>query len=316
MANCHELFKTYNENLSITSDKKNKMSTSKDKLRERIRKNFLAEHPEYVPKFFIQGSSKMKTGIRTKDDICDLDDGVYFLREPDVTPTTLQGWVWDAVNGYTSTTPEHRSKCIRNIFVNDYEIDMPVYYKVDGSDYQLAVKNKGWEASDPKAVVEWFNNNKDKNGRVVRQVMSLKGWCDEKRNKMPNGLAMTILCVNAKDKIVLNERDDITLRDILREIKKTLEVNFRCIVPAVPGDDLFADFDKTRRENFMSALGLFLADAEEAILEDNQKRASKLWRKHLGKRFPEGADTNENARAYASAAAVGAATSNPWGTVL
>ena len=31
----------------------------------------------------------MKTGIRTKDDICDLDDGVYFMREPDVSAATL-----------------------------------------------------------------------------------------------------------------------------------------------------------------------------------------------------------------------------------
>lgn len=313
MANCNELFKTYHSEICITSDKKNKMSTSKGKLRERVRKHFLEEHSEYIPKFFIQGSGKMKTGIRTKDDICDLDDGIYFMREPDVTATTLQGWVWDAVNGYTSTTPEHRSKCIRNIFANDYEIDMPVYYKTDDKDYQLAVKNKGWESSDPKAVVEWFIRNKDKDGKTVRHVMYLKGWCDEKRNKMPNGLAMTILCINAKNKIVLNDRDDITLRDILREIKKALDLNFTCIVPAVPGDDLFSDFDKTRRENFMTALSAFLADAEEALLEDNQKRASKLWRKHLGKRFPEGSDTNENVKAFASAAAVGAATSNPWG---
>ena len=314
MANCHELFKTYHGEISITADKKSKMSTSKTKLRERVRKHFLEEHPEYVPIFFIQGSGKMKTGIRTKDDICDLDDGVYFLREPDVTATTLQGWVWDAVNGYTSTTPEHRSKCIRNIFANDYEIDMPVYYKIDNQDYQLAVKNKGWESSDPKAVVEWFNTNKDKDGKTVRNVMYLKGWCDEKRNKikMPNGLAMTILCINAQKKIVLNDRDDITMRDILREVKKALDANFSCFVPAVPGDDLFADFDKTRRDNFMSALKSFLDDAEEAVLEDNQKRASNLWRKHLGKRFPEGADTNENAKAFASTAAAGAATSNPW----
>src|SRR5690606_9499030 len=106
---------------------------------------------------YIQGSYKMGSVIRTGDDICDLDDGVYFFREPDVTSTTLQSWVWDAVYGYTATDPEHRKKCIRKIFSGDYEIDYPVYYKIDDQEYQLAVKNTGWEDSDPKAMVNWFN---------------------------------------------------------------------------------------------------------------------------------------------------------------
>ena len=160
MANCNNLFQTYNGSISLSDSKKAKMTTSKTALRDRIRKFFKENHPEYVPKFYIQGSYKMKSGIRTKDDICDLDDGVYFFKEPDVTATTLQSWVWNAVNGYTSTPPEHRKKCIRNIFTGDYEVDMPVYYKIDGKDYQLAVKNNGWENSDPKALLTGLTNKR------------------------------------------------------------------------------------------------------------------------------------------------------------
>jgi hypothetical protein len=108
MANCQELFCTFNGEVSITSSKRNRLKDSKEALRKRIRKHFKEKHPEYEPKFYIQGSYKMKTIIRTKDDICDLDDGVYFFRQPDVTSTTLQGWIWDAVNGYTSTPAQHR----------------------------------------------------------------------------------------------------------------------------------------------------------------------------------------------------------------
>ncbi|MFZ2782881.1 MAG: CBASS cGAMP synthase [Sediminibacterium sp.] len=313
MANCDQLFKDYHEEISITSAKNNKMKTSKDRLRERIRKYFAEHHPEYLPQFYIQGSNKMKIGIRTKDDICDLDDGVYFFRDPDVTATTLQGWIWDAVDGYTTTTPEHRKKCIRNIFANDYEIDMPVYYKIDGKAYQLAVKNVGWESSDSKALVDWFKKQKDKDGKLIRDIKYLKGWCDEKRNKMPSGLAMCILASNAKAKIVLNDRDDITLRDILKEIKKELDFKFQCIVPAEPFDDLFKEYDKTRKDNFLSALQAFIDDADNALKEDNQLKASKLWRKHLGNRFPLGEDINENAKILRSASALGAAASMPWG---
>lgn len=312
MANCHHLFGEFNTEISLTSNKKTKMIASKDGLRERIRKHFKEHHPEYVPKFYIQGSYKMKTGIRTKDDICDLDDGVYFFRTPDVTETTLQNWIWDAVNGYTSTSPEHRKKCIRNIFSGDYEIDIPVYYKIDGQEYQLAVKNNGWEDSDPKALIDWFNNNKDANGKMIKVIKELKAWCDYKRNKMPSGLAMTILAMNAKAKIVLNDRDDILITDVLREIKKTLAQKFECIVPVTPKDNLFADYDSTRKNNFLVNLDTFLADAEAALKETNQLKASRLWQKHLGTRFPDGEDKNEQSNS-SPATTSGAALSRPWG---
>jgi hypothetical protein len=313
MANCNELFQNFHEEICIGKTKKNRMINSKNALRSRIRKWFKENHPEYEPKFFIQGSHKMRSGIRTKDNICDLDDGVYFFRQPDVTATTLQGWVWEAVNGYTGKEPEHRKKCIRSIFAGDYEIDHPVYYKVDGEPYMIAVKDIGFEDSDPKAMADWFGKKKDKDGKLIRAVMYHKAWCDNKRNKMPSGLAMTILAANAKEKIVLNERDDITIKDILKEIKKALDLTFKCVVPADPHDDLFADYDDTRKNNFLNALKDFIEDAEKALKEENELQASKLWRKHLGNRFPQGEDKKQESNSrVAAGAAAGAATSNPW----
>lgn len=313
MANCHKLFTEYHQEICIGTAKKDRMKGSKNALRKRIKKWFKENHPDYEPKFFIQGSNKMKTGIRTKEDICDLDDGIYFFRKPNITATTLQGWIWNAVNGYTENEPEHRKKCIRTIIAGDYEIDHPVYYKVDGQNYKIAVKDIGFEDSDPKAMIDWFQENKDNEGKIVKIVMYLKGWCDNLRMKMPSGLAMTILVVNAKTNIVLNDRDDITIRDILKEIRKTLNQNFKCVVPAVPNDDLFSDYDDSRIKNFLTVLDEFTEDADKALKEQNELVASILWRKHLGQRFPKGEDKKQdNTSRFANAVAVGAATSNPW----
>lgn len=312
MANCNNLFKEFNKSISIDADKNSKMTNSKTKLRDRIRKWFKDNHPDYVPKFYIQGSYKMKTGIRTKEDICDLDDGVYFFREPDVSATTLQSWIYQAVNGHTSSSPEHRKKCIRTIFVSDYEVDHPVYYRIEGEDYQIAIKNIGFESSDPKAVVDWFNSNKDKNGGMISMVKYLKAWCDNIRNKMPSGLAMTILAINAKKNIVLNERDDITLKDILKEIRSTLNSNFKCIVPAVPNDDLFENYDTDRKNRFLKTLDDFIDDADNALKEENELASSKLWKKHLGEKFPTGKNEKQTTSTKAAVAAIGASTSFPW----
>ena len=281
MANCHSLFQTFHKAMSIDPDKEEKIIKSRESLRERIRKYFHENYPKYRPWFHIQGSmsKKMKTAIRTKDDTCDLDDGVYFFREPDVSGTTLQHWVKEAIDGYTSTPPQHRKKCVRSIFARDYDIDMPVYYKIDEKEYQLAVKDSGFEDSDPKAMGDWFAGRKDKGGQLVRVVKYEKAWCDHLRNKMPSGLAMTILAANAKERIAYNKRDDITLRDTLKEIKKALEIRFECIVPVVPSDDLFADYDESRKNNFLEALDRFVKDAEAALREPNELKASKLWKK-------------------------------------
>lgn len=312
MANSNSLFQDFHEEIKIGSVKNDRMMESKNSLRKRIRKWFKENQPDYDPKFYIQGSYKMNSAIRTKEDICDLDDGIYFFREPGVSETTMQKWIYDAVNGHTSITPEHRKKCIRSIFTSDYEIDHPVYYKTDETAYRIAVKDKGWEDSDPKELVDWFNKKKDPNGRLIRSIKSLKVWCDNKDYKMPSGLAMTILASNAADAIVLNERDDITLRDILREINDELQRNFQCIVPAVPNDDLFKDYVENRKANFMNALSAFLKDAEEAIREKNRLKASKLWRKNLGYRFPLGEDIDEQSN-LSSSIAIGAASSIPYG---
>ena len=99
MANTHNLFSQFNGELQITASKRDHLMTSRDNLRKTIKKYFDENHSKYKPSFYIQGSYKMGTSIRTKDDTCDLDDGVYFKNNPeDVDCKTLQSWVKDAVD--------------------------------------------------------------------------------------------------------------------------------------------------------------------------------------------------------------------------
>ncbi|MCD4664442.1 MAG: hypothetical protein K8R68_04160 [Bacteroidales bacterium] len=324
MANCNKLFLDFDKELNVLPAKKTKLTKSKDDLRDRIRNHFKKEHEEYNPTFYIQGSKKMGTLIRTKDDECDLDDGVYFIREEDVTGTTLQKWIKEAVDDATNTPTQHRNKCVRVIYKGDYHIDIPVYYFPEDTDHPLlAVKDNNLEESDPKEFVDWFRENKDENGQLVRIIKYLKSWCDYKRNKMPSGLAMTVL---AECNIKYNERDDISIRDTLKEVKATIDdretfiEKFKCFMPTTPKDDLFEDYDDTRKNNFLENLDDFIEDADKAIEEKNQLKASKLWQKHLGDRFPlgedEDIDAKENAlRKTASSILAGKAFTSRYGNI-
>lgn len=292
MANTHELFLQFNEDLRITLSKKKKMMKSRESLRTKIKNYFEENHPNYHPKFYIQGSYKMNTIIRTKDDTCDLDDGVYFESNPDnVSGTTLQGWVKNAVEGTTNDI-RHRKKCITVNYVSDYNIDLPVYLFNEHVDEHpsLAIKNVGWREDDPKEMVEVFKEAKKNKDQLVRIVCYLKAWCDNKGNSMPSGLAMTIL---AMDNLNTNPRDDISLKFTLVEIENTLKLNFKCIVPATPNDDIFASYDSRRKNNFLNNLSAFITDAKKAVDESNQLRSSLLWKKHLGDRFPYGENKEE-----------------------
>lgn len=110
-----------------------------------------------------------------------------------------------------------------------------------------------------------------------------------------------------------DNRDDVALKFTLVEIEKTLKKKFECIVPATPNDDIFADYDETRKNNFLDNLSSFITDAKKAVDEEtNQLKASRLWQKHLGNTyFPDGEDKDaENVNAKSVAAVAG--TSKPY----
>jgi len=302
MANCHKLFKDFNGEgyLLVSKPKIEKLETSDENLRTRIREHFKENHPSYVPKFYKQGSNETGTMIKTKDDTCDLDDGVYFKSNPDnVSSTTLQKWVKEAVDGTTDSTPSHRKKCITVDFKAGYNIDLPVLIFDKSKDLHpmLAVKDEGFSEDDPKEFFQHFN--KIASAQMIRIIRYLKAWCDFKKSKMPSGLALTIL---ALDNFQKNDRDDVALKVTLIEIENSLKNNFRCVMPTTPKDDLFLDYDKTHKEtdnktrknNFLDSLSAFIRDANSAVDDEkNQLKASRLWQKHLGDRFPDGEDKEE-----------------------
>jgi len=240
----------------------------------------------------------MKTLIRTKDDTCDLDDGIHFNCKPDVTPNTLKSWVYQAVKDHTTGGAQNKTKCVRVVYKNDYHIDLPIYKKEDNDDYPwLAVKNKQWdeEESDPKGFVDWYNEKKS--NQMTRMIRCLKSWGDHVRNNMLSGLAMTLL---AEDNLDSNDRDDIALKDILVSMKNELEDSWELHMPVSPEDDVLDRYDEDFQYRFFSRLDKFIEDAEAAIDEESQLKASRLWRKHLGQRFPLGEDSTEKEKSNLS----------------
>ena len=310
MANCHNLFTQYNSNISIESKKKERLRKSKDHLISVIEKFFIDNYPDYKPQFFIQGSYKMATMIITKDNDCDLDLGVHFVLEPDIQPEALMKRVKKAVDGITNASTQIKSKCVRVIYANDYHIDLPIYKQSEDDDYPwLAIKGEEWdtEESDPRGFVQWYRDTKT--DQLTRLIKCLKCWCDKVGNKMPSGLAMTLLAEEHYDE---DDRDDIALRDTLIAIENDID-SWEAYMPTKPEDNVLERYSESLKDNFKEKLSSFIESAEEAIDEENQLKASKKWRKHLGLRFPLGKDDDGGSRAVSSIAAISSrSTTRPY----
>lgn len=312
MANTNTQFIEFDSNLSIPSSKRTKMSEARESARTRISGWFKEYQPDYHIDFWIQGSHKNFLNIRTENDDCDQDDGIYVNRDPDdsVDGMTLQGWVLEALTGSTSTAPEHRSRCVRNFYkpysLGTFHIDYPSYYKTDDMSHpKLSVKNSELEESDPKEFTEWLNAVTDDRGQLRRLIRYLKGWADNRSKSidMPNGLTLTIL--TCQSYVAVESRDDEALYHTLLGIQAKLIAEWKCIIPSTPYDNLLANKNYTFQVNFMNAISNLIDDGRKALEEKSKHKATKLWKDHMGSRYPLAPEENQIGKRAALAGLIG-----------
>lgn len=317
MANCHPIFIDFNELIRLNQSKRKSLKASRKEIRRKIRAYFDEKKKDEIrPKFHGQGSWEMDTIINPipreeKIDgkvvtllYYDVDDGVYFIGDDDPDKRksiqTYHGWIYEAVKDHTSKDPIDKNTCVRVIFADGHNIDLPIYYK-KGDIPQLAHKANGWIDSDPKKFTEWFNVRADKNEQLRRISRYLKGWKDYRefcRNtSFPSGMILTILAAN---NFYASDRDDLSLKETLINIEGALAARFECSRPTTPaGENLLANY--SNKDYFMEQLRSFIRDAKKATQEKNQRRSCELWQNYLGDRLPCSNAEDKDETNYSSA---------------
>ena len=144
MADCNNLIQEFNSTIKLSNSKKESLKTSRKDLRKKIRTDFNKNRPDEIqPKFMGQGSFETDTSInpiprRVEIDgeekslyKYDLDDGVYFIGDEDDRNSiyTYHNWIYEAVYGHTAQKPIDKNTCVRVIFSDGHNIDLPIYYK-------------------------------------------------------------------------------------------------------------------------------------------------------------------------------------------
>jgi len=107
MANCDKLFRKFNKVITLDQTRKEQLRTSRNAVRERIRRYFREKQNGLVPKFHGQGSFMMNTIICPLDGEFDVDDGIYFKVKvkPLQTINTFHEWIREAIDEHTKQEP-------------------------------------------------------------------------------------------------------------------------------------------------------------------------------------------------------------------
>ena len=303
MADIHDLFKKFNNEISLSTDKQNNLRKGRDALRSKI-KTWFTDHDKQQPTFCWQGSFAMKTTVNPiNGNEYDLDDGVYLSGYSDInqdswpSPSTVHSWIKCAVDGHTQKSPVDNDTCVRVVYEAGYHIDYPIYIMQDDVAH-LANKTKGWIVSDPKAFKDWFIKKVQDNDEQLRRVVKyMKAWKEYKEVPL-KGIEITILAANNFE--IYEGRDEKSLRDTLSKIISTLNENFTCVKPVSPGEDLFDGISETKKNKILNGLTELKEALDKAIEEDDPAIASDYMIDMFGERFPKGESPKKSDETTAS----------------
>lgn len=293
MANCQELFSSFQETVKLSQGKANELRTGRNALRQRIRGHFHDELGMTIPRFRMQGSFAMHTVVTPMSGDYDLDDGVYLWDMPAdksdwPSATTVHGWIAEAVSGQTNAGVEDKPKCVRVQYSTGYHIDLPTYILTDEGPYLACMPNGSvWELSDAGKLVDWFRSEVARHGDQLRRVVRLlKAWSQVAfaEPERPKGLLLTILAVDAFKPY--GGRDDSAFGHAISAIRERLDTSREVRNPVEQTEQMGHVF-----AHQLDSLAAWLPSAQaychQALTERSRRQACVIWRQEVfGKRFP------------------------------
>ena len=224
--------------------------------------------------------------------------------------------VRDAVDdGGFKTPPAVRKNCVRVFYEKGYHVDLPVYRRVEESDFlgntreYFELASSDWRRSDARNVTSWFDQENrsqspdETNGRQLRRVTRLiKKFAqsrDSWRGKIGSGFMITKLVT---EKYVKDQgREDSSLYDTMKAIRNRLENDLVVKHPVTP-DSTITSGDADPKAKFLKEKLTDALTGLDILFESDctQEKAMKAWDKvfnttYFSDKFGESDDQKANA---------------------
>ncbi|EOV6590261.1 CBASS cGAMP synthase [Listeria monocytogenes] len=307
MNDLSNLFREFNDKISLTPSYKEKIRRARDAIRNKINNKFEKENLK-KPKHHTQGSYTMHTAIMPlENEDFDLDNGIYlqdYGEDKEEWPSVqeVHKLIVEAIDGHTKDIID-KNTCVRVVYQDNYHIDLPIYLMGEDDENNevafLAHKIDGWIISDPKAFRNWFNDAvKNSEDQTLRRIVKyFKHWIHQNKIDLP-GITITIL---ASKHFLIKDDDAQTLLEVTTSILDELEENFTCFKPVRPTDeDLLSKIGFNQRVSILNSLRELKDKLSEALFDcENQKDSSIILRGLFGvKFFPLGNENKKNSEDY------------------
>lgn len=233
---------------SVQSDLRKKKKLNIDRLKEGLKEYNKEHNTDYkISESRVQGSMAMHTVVQNDENDYDIDVAIVFESDNlgNLGPLATRNIVAEALSykmGQFSEPPEVKTSCVRIKYAEGYHVDFAVYrrYKTyDWQDeYEYEHAGKTWAQRSLSALDDWFKEEIEEYGDVLRKVIRLsKMFCKSRSEwRMPSGIIQTVLCDEKID--IVDGRLDETFYNTMKAVMNRIEYNSSVPAPTDNGREL------------------------------------------------------------------------------
>ncbi len=282
-----------------------------------------------VERIFLGGSYKRATAIRprTKNESTERPDVDLYVvvdaNPSDLSPADLTGELFDALNRNRvdlGITKLKRNRVSISVSMKKADLDISILlerqndglYRIGNSSTEV------WYATDPEEHSDWSSSQNARFGKRFKPMVKLLKWARRENRtiyKHPKSFALEAFIALHSDE---NESHyGILFHDFCSKFVAAYDTERllgQCpwlqdpaiatgnLLPGVSGSHFCAYYDKIKQHR---------DDAEKALAEENQDKATEYWRRIFGSRFPAGKAESAKRSTLRPAAAVSPLTFTP-----
>jgi len=303
MADVQSQFEKFHEAIRIDYEMSSELREKRDILVDRI-KDYLKAKEKPTVHQLLQGSYKMKTGVKPLgEQEYDIDIGLRMTLD-DQEPSVVRGWIHDAVKDHTKRC-ENRGPCIRVVYEAGFHLDLVAYRvrETNGTEeFHLAHKTEGWRPADPvrlmdhvTSVRERFADTEDsatQTDQFRRVVRCMRRWEDvhvpEGAEGKLAGLAFVLLCCDhlTVQRHLDGRPDDHLALQLLAERLGTWSGRLSAQKPTPEYEDMLAGLDDQQMDALKARFRQLAQVLSNARLSVDPVDACQKLRDELGDDFP------------------------------
>lgn len=308
MADVQRQFETFHETIRVDYEMSKTLREKRDIVVEKIRKH-MKDNEKPVPTPLLQGSYKMKTGVKPIGDIeYDIDIGLRFdIHEDDETAAEVRDWVLEAIGSHTKRV-EPKGPCIRVCYEAGYHLDIVCYATWEDSSgilqFRLAHRDNGWRPADPPGLLDYVNTAREpfegtedsatQTDQFRRGVRALRRWADELRptdndDRKPSGIALVLLSIQnnlSPTKFLDNRPDDRSALERLSDLLATQTGRLQASKPTPEYEDVLSGLSDDEMSRLKSEFRELHAALEYAGSNADPVKACECLQKVFGDDFP------------------------------